>query len=88
MKRFVASLLLVLVLGSSSAVVACPMCKDSIPNAENGEKAPGMPAAYNYSVYYMLGGMIVVGSLIVTGLVRAVKTTSVAIPPLDENPKA
>ena len=70
MKRYTPALSLLLVLALQAAALACPMCKDAIPNSD--AQAPGSrPGGFNTSIYYMLGGVFTVFA---TGAVFVVKT--------------
>ena len=52
-------LALVLGLGMATAANACPLCKDGIPEAEDGTSDNNDPErlsrAYNYSIYTFIG---------------------------------
>lgn len=58
--KLLSKLLLALTLTFSlaPAISACPLCKDSIPEAEDGADIDHDPdrlsAGYNYSIYFML----------------------------------
>ena len=58
-----AALLIALVL--SSPLLACPFCRDSIPNHDPStatvESAAG---SFNHSIYFMLGGLVVAGGIV------------------------
>jgi len=59
--KLLSNLLLALVLGLGivGAATACPLCKDGIPEAEEGTEGSHDPdrlsRAYNYSIYAMIG---------------------------------
>jgi hypothetical protein len=69
-KKAVLTLIVLLVMTSLAA--ACPMCKDSIPNTD-AQAAVSMPSAYNYSVYYMLGGLFLTLGLVLGVIVKGVR---------------
>lgn len=48
---------------------ACPNCKSSIPNSD-AEKAADLPGGFNRSIFFMLGGLFVVGGLVVRMIVK------------------
>jgi hypothetical protein len=74
MKRLAFILSIVLVLGLNAAVLACPMCKDSIPNSD-AQAAGGVPTGFNTSVYLLLGTFLGVLTLVLGGIWKAVHTT-------------
>jgi hypothetical protein len=74
MKRWVPFLIVAVVLGWGALAMACPMCKDSVPN-NDGESAGSVPIALNISVYMLLGTFLAVLGLVSFGLFRAVQTT-------------
>jgi uncharacterized Tic20 family protein len=66
-------LILVTLLLIAGPAVACPMCKDSIPNSDAAQ-AGSLPSGFNFSVYYMLVSFLVVLSLVATVIVRAIRS--------------
>ncbi|MGH7213731.1 MAG: hypothetical protein ACREIT_03070 [Tepidisphaeraceae bacterium] len=72
----------------TSAAVACPMCKDSIPNGEGASAPPsvgagpgmsaGAPWGFNFSIYYMLAGMLLVLGLVVRTSVKGIRSADAA----------
>ena len=50
MKRLAFILSIVLILCLNAAVLACPMCKDCIPNSD-AQSMGGVPTGFNVSVY-------------------------------------
>jgi hypothetical protein len=76
MKRRSIILSLVLVLCLNAAVLACPMCKDSIPSSD-AQQVDGVPTGFNKSVYLILGSFLTVLTLVAGGIWRAVATTPV-----------
>jgi hypothetical protein len=76
MKRWMPLFALLLIAGTASA---CPMCKDSIPNS-NAPNAGGLPVAFNWSCYLMLGGFLMTLGLVSVGMFRAAHSTQRAKP--------
>ena len=74
MKRWVPFVIIAVILVWNVLAMACPMCKDSVPN-NDGESAGSVPIALNISVYMLLGTFLGVLGLISFGLFRAVQTT-------------
>jgi hypothetical protein len=87
MKRWISLLVVVLVVAAfvGLATQACPMCKDSISDSD-AERAMALPSGFNYSVYYMLGGLFFAIAMVSTTLVRAVRGTPVKLPPNSAEP--
>ena len=56
---------------------ACPTCKESIPNSD-AQQAGSLPGGFNASIYYMLGGVGLVGGLVLRMLVREARATDLA----------
>jgi hypothetical protein len=52
---------------------ACPNCKSSIPNSD-AEKSANLPGGFNHSIYFMLGGLFVVGGLVVRMIVKETRS--------------
>jgi hypothetical protein len=79
MKRWIVTSVVFASLTIASASRACPMCKDSIPNSENADAALAgtVPVGFNYSVYYMLGGLFLCIGLSTTAIVKAVRDTGI-----------
>ena len=87
MKRLIAILV---VLGATSGAFACPLCKDSIANAEgdtgplktsytsNGENISG---GINKSIYFMFAGLFGVLGMITTVVFRSIRYTAPAKAP-------
>jgi hypothetical protein len=79
MKRIIPWIAPLLLLAFTSAIWACPMCKDSIPNSD-AQHQSGVPVGINNSVYLMLTAFLGVLGMI-TGLIfKAVNCTPV-LPP-------
>ena len=76
MKRLSLILSIVLILSLNAAVLACPMCKDSIPNSDAASQG-GVPTGFNTSVYLILGTFLGVLTLVVGGIWKAVQSTPV-----------
>jgi len=61
---------------------ACPMCKDSIPNGESASHQAGsLPSGFNYSVYYMLGGLFLTLGMVGTAVYKGLRSTNVHVDP-------
>ena len=54
-------------------VLACPMCKDSVP-ASDAQSAGGLPGGFNSSIYLMLGSLFCVIGMIAWTLVKGSRT--------------
>jgi hypothetical protein len=59
----------------SNIAMACPMCKDSIPNSDAAQ-ATSLPGGFNLSVYYMLVSLFVTIGLCATVITKGVKSTN------------
>ena len=79
MKRLGIILSIVLILCINAAVIACPMCKDSVPNSD-AQSAGGLPGGFNTSVYLILGTFLGVLTLVLGGIWKAVQTTPNSLP--------
>ena len=66
---------MMVVLACAGLAVACPMCKDSIPNSD-ADSAAGLPGGFNYSVYYMLLSLFAVMGLIGFVIVKGIRSTN------------
>lgn len=69
MRRRLLTAFLAIVLLPAGAALACPNCKDSIPN-NDAEPAASLPGGFNTSIYFMLGGLFVVGGMVVRMIVK------------------
>jgi hypothetical protein len=78
MFRWKTLLTVALVLAICGVASACPMCKDSIPNAD-GTSTANLPGGFNLSVYTMLVGFFSVLGLVSTMLVKGVRSTNQSI---------
>jgi hypothetical protein len=72
MRRHVLATVLVLTLLPAGIASACPNCKDSIPNSD-AQQATSLPGGFNHSIYFMLGGLLVVGGFVVRMIVKESK---------------
>lgn len=79
MKRLPLILSVVLILCINGALLACPMCKDSVPNSD-AQSAQGLPGGFNTSVYLILGTFLGVLTLVLGGIWKAVQTTPNSAP--------
>ena len=72
-----------LLLSACGLASACPMCKDSIPNGEaaTAQQAGSLPSGFNYSVYYMLGGLFFTIGMISTVVYKGIRSTNVHVDP-------
>ena len=52
---------------------ACPNCKSSIPNSD-AQQAADLPSGFNNSIYFMLGGVLVVAGLVVRMVVKETRS--------------
>ena len=80
MKRWIIGAIVLATFSIASTSPACPMCKDSIPNSENSDAALAgtVPSGFNYSVYYMLGGLFLCLGLTMTAIVKGVRDAGVS----------
>ena len=68
MKRFAPLLTLLM----TTAVWACPLCKDSVPSSD--AQAPGgVPGGFNTTIYLMLGSLFCVIGMVTMTLVRGAR---------------
>lgn len=56
----------------SSASLACPTCKDSIPNTDSSQ-AVAVPSGFNRSVYTLLGGFLLVLGAVSGMIVKVIR---------------
>lgn len=63
------------VLALSCVTYACPMCKDSIPDSD-ASAAVALPTGFNYSVYTLLVGFLVVLAAVSGMIFKVVRETS------------
>jgi hypothetical protein len=72
MRRWIPLLTVLLVLSLHAIVLACPACKDSVPNSD-AESAGGLPGGFNHSVYMLLTSFLVLVGSIVTMVVKVAR---------------
>lgn len=72
MRRCTALLVIALTLIFSAAAMACPLCKDSVPN-NDGQSAAMVPGALNNSVYMMLVGFFAVLGMVSWTLIKGAR---------------
>ena len=75
MRRLTWIAMLLMTVLPAVAAVACPMCKDSIPNSD-AERAASLPGGFNFSIYYMLAGLFAVMGLMGFVIVKGVRSTN------------
>jgi hypothetical protein len=73
-RRTVAAAVLALMLSTPALAPACPTCKESIPNSD-AQQAAALPSGFNFSIYYMLGSVGLVGGLLVRMIVRETRAS-------------
>jgi hypothetical protein len=86
MRRILPLLTTVLVLGINSALMACPMCKDSIPNSDAASTG-GVPVGFNYSVYTLLVGFLAVLGFSTMVIVKGIAATPRGFPVEPKKPR-
>jgi len=59
----------------AAMTLACPMCKESVPNSD-AEQAAGLPGGFNASVYYMLVGVFATAGLVIGVITRGVRSAN------------
>lgn len=74
-QRIIQSLTAVIALAYASIAVACPMCKDSIPNSD-ADSAAGLPGGFNLSIYYMLLSLFAVMGFIGFVIAKGIRSTN------------
>ncbi|MCC6422156.1 MAG: hypothetical protein IT447_01650 [Phycisphaerales bacterium] len=62
-------------LGAATAAQACPTCKESVAltDAAGGAAASSLGTGFGWSIYFMLGGVIVVMGIMARVLMRAIR---------------
>ena len=78
MKRWTPLLSVLLTLALAGVALACPNCKDSITSTADGGSTGGLPAGFNYSIYFMLLGLFAVLGFVGFTIVKAVRTSDAA----------
>ena len=71
MKRW---LPIVILLALPAMAIACPLCKDAIPNSD-AQAAGGVPSGFNTTIYIMLGALFCVIGMITMTLVRGARSS-------------
>jgi hypothetical protein len=61
---------------TAAQVIACPMCKESIPSSD-AQQAGALPGGFNNSVYFLLISLFAVLGTVITIIVRAVREQDV-----------
>ena len=79
MKRWTPLLSMVLVLTMNVVLLACPMCKESIP-ATDAQQADAVPSGFNYSVYTLLLGVFTVMGMVGFVIVKGIRGSHVNLP--------
>jgi hypothetical protein len=80
MKRMTWIVMLVVSLLPAAAAMACPMCKDSIPNSD-AEQAASLPGGFNVSIYYMLAGLFAVMGFTGFVITKGIRNTNARMTP-------
>ena len=75
MNRWTPLLTVLLTLALTAVAAACPNCKDSIASSANGGSAGGLPAGFNYSIYFMLLGLFAVPGFVGFTIVKGVRAS-------------
>ena len=75
MKRWTPLLSVLLTLAIAGAAFACPNCKDSIANTAESGTSAGLPAGFNYSIYFMLAGLFGVLGFVSYTIVKGVRAS-------------
>ena len=73
MRRTALATFLALALLPAVTASACPNCKSSIPN-NDAQQAANLPSGFNNSIYFMLGGVLVVGGFVVRMIVKETRS--------------
>jgi len=84
MKRFATAILVSFLI--PVAALACPMCKDSIPNSD-AQAAVGLPGGFNTSVYLMLIGFFACLGIMSFVITKGVLSTNARIAPPPKDPR-
>ena len=78
MKRLTWLAMLLMTVLPAAVSVACPMCKDSIPNSD-AEQAAGLPSGFNFSIYYMLAGLFCTIGLVAGVITKGIRDSNSAM---------
>jgi len=73
MKQLLTAILVLLL--TAAPLLACPMCKDSVP-ASDAQSAGGLPSGFNNSIYVMLGALFCVMGFLAFTIVKGVRGAS------------
>ena len=76
MKRWTRLLSILLMLGLTGIALACPNCKDSVATTADGGSTGGLPAGFNYSIYFMLLGLFAVIGFVTFTIVKGVRSSA------------
>ncbi len=76
MKRWSPLLCVLFTLALAGAALACPNCKDSIATGADGGSTAGLPAGFNYSIYFMLLGFFAVLGFVGFTIVKGVRDSA------------
>ena len=68
-RRALATAFLALMLLPARTAPACPGCRESLPNSD-APQATSLPGGFNHSIYFMLGGLFLVGGFVVRMIVK------------------
>ena len=74
MKRLSWIIAIAVLLLPAALALACPLCKESIPNTD-AENPDLVPVGINNSIYYMLGGLFVTMGLLATVITKGIRST-------------
>ena len=75
MNRWTPLLTVLQMLALSGVALACPNCKDSIATNGDGSSAGGLPAGFNYSIYFMLLGLFAVLGFVGFTIMKGVRAS-------------
>lgn len=75
MKAFSSVAVFILTTILPSIVMACPFCKESIPESDALQRS-SLPGGFNASVYYMLIGLFMTIGLLAGVITRGVRSTN------------
>jgi hypothetical protein len=75
MKRLTWLVTLIAILLPAGLALACPTCKESIPNSD-AESAGTVPGGFNLSVYYMLAGVFITAGLVIGVAVKGIRSST------------
>ena len=78
MKRWTPLLSVLLMLALSGFALACPNCKDSVATTADGGSSGGLPAGFNYSIYFMLLSFFAVVGFVTFTIVKGVRGSAIS----------